>query len=122
MFGIAATGGKIDRLAVRRLSTWTRDDWTRDYLCQVALTDLGCAVVGVFMAAQIRFGDGAGSDEFRKVLYAGVCLAAAIAIFSYAVNLQLSRGHVVIALLSMMLLDIAARYGFRNNSQIRRPQ
>ena len=65
---------------------------------------------------------GAGPDEFRKVLYAGVCLTAAIAIFSYAVNLQLSRGHVVIALLSMMLLDIAARYGFRNNSQIRRPQ
>ena len=30
--------------------------WTRDYLRYVALADLGCAVLGVFIAAQIRFG------------------------------------------------------------------
>ena len=51
MFGVAATGGRIERRAARRLSTWTRD-----YLRQVALADLGCAVVGVFIAAQVRFG------------------------------------------------------------------
>ena len=28
----------------------------RDYLREVALADLGCAVLGVFVAAQIRFG------------------------------------------------------------------
>ena len=88
----------------RRLSTWTRE-----YLREVALADLGCAVVGVFMAAQLRFGSnvtsmylalslalpvlwvaalwlagaydarfiGTGSDEFRKVLNAGVSLTAA---------------------------------------------
>ena len=113
MFRVAATGGKIERRAARRLSTWTRD-----YLRQVALADLGCAVVGVFIAAQVRFGSnvtsmylglslalpvlwivalwlagaydvrfiGIGSDEFRKVLNAGVGLTAAVAIFSYAVN------------------------------------
>ena len=111
MFGVAATGGRIERRAARRLSTWTRD-----YLRQVALADFGCAVVGVFMAAQIRFGSnvthmylalslalpvlwlaalwlagaydvrfiGTGSDEYRKVLNAGVSLTAAVAIFSYA--------------------------------------
>jgi len=74
----------------------------------VALADLGCAVAGVFVAAQIRFGNnvtptylalslavpvlwiaalwmagaydvrfiGTGSDEFRKVLTAGVSLTA----------------------------------------------
>ena len=51
MFGVAATGGRIERRAVRRLSSWTRD-----YLRAVALADLGCAVVGVFTAAQLRFG------------------------------------------------------------------
>ena len=94
--------------------------WTREYLREVALADLGCAVLGVFMAAQIRFGSnvtptylalslalpvlwiaalwlagaydvrfiGTGSDEYRKVLNAGVSLTAAVAIFSYAVNLK----------------------------------
>ena len=119
--------------------------WTRDYLREVALADLGCAVVGVFMAAQIRFGSnvtstylalslalpvlwigalwlagaydvrfiGTGSDEYRKVLNAGVSLTAAVAIFSYAVNLQVSRTYVVIALPSITLFDLIARYAMR---------
>jgi exopolysaccharide biosynthesis polyprenyl glycosylphosphotransferase len=102
-------------------------------------------VVGVFMAAQIRFGSnvtstylalslalpvlwigalwlagaydvrfiGTGSDEYRKVLNAGVSLTAAVAIFSYAVNLQVSRTYVVIALPSITLFDLIARYAMR---------
>ena len=140
MFGIATTGGRYERRAARRLSAWTRD-----YLREVALADLGCAVVGVFMAAQIRFGSnvtppylalslalpvlwiaalwlagaydvrfiGTGSDEYRKVLNAGVSLTAAVAIFSYAVNLQVSRVYVVIALPSITLFDLIARYAMR---------
>ena len=140
MFGVAASGGKTKRRAVRRPSTWTRD-----YLRQVALADLGCAVVGVFIAAQVRFGSnvtgmylglslalpvlwltalwlagaydvrfiGTGSDEYRKVLNAGVSLTAAVAIFSYAVNLQLSRAYVVIALPSITLFDLLARFAMR---------
>src|SRR5207244_10425696 len=105
-----------------------------------ALADLGCAVVGVFIAAQVRFGSnvtsmylglslalpvlwivalwlagaydvrfiGTGSDEFRKVLNAGVGLTAAVAIFSYAVNLELSRGCVVMALPSVTVFDLVA--------------
>ena len=147
MFGVAATGGRIERRATRRLSTWTRD-----YLRQVALADLGCAVVGVFMAAQVRFGNnvtpmylglslalpvlwiaalwlagaydvrfiGTGSDEYRKVLNAGVSLTAAVAIFSYAVNLQVSRTYVVIALPAITLFDLVARYGMRKRLHWRR--
>ena len=140
MFGVAATGGRIERRTARRLSTWTRD-----YLRQVALADLGCAVVGVFIAAQVRFGSsvtpmylglslalpvlwivalwlsgaydvrfiGTGSDEYRKVLNAGVSLTAAVAIFSYTVNLQLSRAYVVIALPSVTVFDLLARFAMR---------
>jgi exopolysaccharide biosynthesis polyprenyl glycosylphosphotransferase len=147
MFGVAATGGRIERRAARRLSTWTRD-----YLRQVALADLGCAVVGVFMAAQVRFGSnvtamylglslalpvlwiaalwlagaydvrfiGTGSDEYRKVLNAGVSLTAAVAIFSYTVNLQLSRAYVVIALPSITVLDLFARFAMRKRLHARR--
>ena len=119
MFGVATTSGRIERRAAKRLSTWTRD-----YLRDVALADLGCAVVGVFIAAQVRFGSnvtamylglslalpvlwivalwlagaydvrfiGTGSDEYRKVLNAGVSLTAAVAIFSYTVNLAAVPG------------------------------
>jgi exopolysaccharide biosynthesis polyprenyl glycosylphosphotransferase len=147
MFGVAATGDRIERRAARRLSTWTRD-----YLRQVALADLGCAVVGVFIAAQVRFGSdvtamylglslalpvlwivalwlagaydvrfiGTGSDEYRKVLNAGVSLTAAVAIFSYTVNLQLSRAYVVIALPSITVLDLFARFAMRKRLHARR--
>ena len=44
-------GAGLATLLTKRLSSWTRE-----YLCYVALVDLGCAVIGVFIAAQIRFG------------------------------------------------------------------
>jgi exopolysaccharide biosynthesis polyprenyl glycosylphosphotransferase len=147
MFGVAASGGKTRRRAVRGPSTWTRD-----YLRQVALADLGCAVVGVFIAAQVRFGSnvtsmylvlslalpvlwiaalwlagaydvrfiGTGSDEYRKVLNAGVSLTAAVAIFSYTVNLEVSRAYVVIALPSVTVFDLFARFAMRKRLHRRR--
>ena len=140
VFSIATDSDRYERRTVRRLSTWTRV-----YLRDAAIVDFGCAVVGVFMAAQIRFRNevtqgylalslalpvlwiavlwlagaydarfiGTGSDEFRKVLNAGVSLTAAIALVSYAVNLQLSRGYMVIALPSVTLLDLVARQVLR---------
>ena len=109
------------------------------------MVDLGCAILGVFTAVQLRFGNdvtvtyvalslalpvlwiaalwlaggydvrfvGVGSDEYRKVLNAGVGLTAAVALFSFTVNLQLSRGYVVIALPSVTMLDLVARYVIR---------
>ena len=147
MFNVATESSRYDRRAARRLSTWTRE-----YLRNAALADFGCAVVGVFAAAQIRFGNevspgylalslglpvlwigalalagaydvrfiGTGSDEYRKVLNAGVSLTAAVAIFSYTVNLQLSRGYVVIALPGITLFDLVARYVMRKRLHRRR--
>jgi hypothetical protein len=142
MFGVAAFGGRIERRAARCLSIWTRD-----CLRAVALADLGCGLVGVFMAAQVRFGSnvtsmylalpvlwvaalwlagaydvrfiGAGSDEYRKVLTAGASLTAAVAIFSYAVNLELSRGYVVITLSSITVFDLVARFVMRKRLHLR---
>jgi exopolysaccharide biosynthesis polyprenyl glycosylphosphotransferase len=146
-FGIATASNRLERRAGRRVPSWTKS-----YLRDAVIADLGCAVLGVFMAAQIRFGhdvtktylalslalpvlwivalslDGAydirfigiGSDEFRKVLNAGVGLTAAIALFSYAVNLELSRGYVVIALPCITLFDLVARYVLRKRLHRRR--
>ena len=122
-----------------------KQTWARDYLRRVALADLSCAVVGVFIAAQVRFGSnvttmylslslalpvlwimalwlagaydarfiGTGPDEFRKVLTAGVGLTAAVGLFFYLASLPLSRGYFVIALASIMLFDLIARYWMR---------
>jgi len=140
MSGFAVAHERPDRQVARRAASWARD-----YLRTAVLVDFGCAIIGVFMAAQIRFGDqvtstyvalslalpvlwlialwvaggydvrfiGTGSDEFRKILNGGVGLTAAIALFSYAVNLQLSRAYVLIALPSATMLDLVGRYVIR---------
>ncbi len=56
---------------------------------------------------------GVGSDEFRKVMNAGVSLTAAVAIFSYATKFEIARGYVVLALPCAVALDLTARYGRR---------
>jgi exopolysaccharide biosynthesis polyprenyl glycosylphosphotransferase len=52
---------------------------------------------------------GTGSDEFRRVLNAGVCLTAGLALISYAVNNELSRLYLVISMPGVVLLDLLAR-------------
>jgi exopolysaccharide biosynthesis polyprenyl glycosylphosphotransferase len=138
--GVAVARDRVDRQAIRRVS-----GWARDYLRRAALADFGCAVLGVFVAAQLRFGShvtgtylilslalpalwlaavwlaggydvrfvGTGSDEFRKVLNAGVGLTAAVALISYVGDLQLSRAYVLIALPATMVLDLFSRYAIR---------
>jgi exopolysaccharide biosynthesis polyprenyl glycosylphosphotransferase len=147
VFSIATDSDRYERQTPRRQSAWLRE-----YLRKVFVVDLLCAVIGVFVAAQIRFGSdvdgtylalslalppmwvaavwladgydvrfiGTGSDEFRKVLNAGVGLTAAVALFSYAVNMQLSRAYVVIALPSATLLDLTARQLIRKQLHRRR--
>jgi exopolysaccharide biosynthesis polyprenyl glycosylphosphotransferase len=56
---------------------------------------------------------GVGSDEFRRVLNAAVSLTAAVAIISYATKTQVARGYVVMALPSVAIFDLTARYLLR---------
>ena len=75
----------------------------------LALPVLWLASIWLAGGYDIRY-IGTGSDEFRKVLTAGVSLTSAIAIFSYAINVELSRGYLIIALPSVTLLNLIARY------------
>ena len=52
MSGFAVAHERPDRQAARRSASWARD-----YLRTAALADFGCVIIGVFMAAQIRFGN-----------------------------------------------------------------
>ena len=71
----------------------------------LALPVLWIAALWLAGGYDVRF-IGTGSDEFRKVLNAGVGLTAAMALFSYTINLELSRGYVVIALPSVTFFDL----------------
>jgi exopolysaccharide biosynthesis polyprenyl glycosylphosphotransferase len=56
---------------------------------------------------------GTGSDEFRKVLNAGVTLTAGLAILSYAINTELSREYLLLTMPSVTVLDLIARLVLR---------
>jgi hypothetical protein len=135
------SGYALVRGRSRRQTANSTSSWVKDYMRRAALADLGCAVAGVFAAAQLRFGSavtgtyvalslalpvlwvaaaglaggydarfiGTGADEFRKIVNAGVGLTAAMAIFSYAVNIDLSRGYLLIAVPSITLLDLMGK-------------
>lgn len=56
---------------------------------------------------------GTGSDEFRKVLNAGISLTAGLAILSYTFNTELSRAYLLLTMPSVTVIDLIARYAMR---------
>jgi exopolysaccharide biosynthesis polyprenyl glycosylphosphotransferase len=56
---------------------------------------------------------GVGSDEFRRVINAGLGLTAGAAILAYAAKFDLARGYVLVALPCTTALDLVARYRLR---------
>ena len=68
--------------------------------------------VRVFGGYEWRF-LGAGADEFRRVLNAGLSLTGALALVSYAVNNELSRLYLVISMQVIVVLDLLVRYVLR---------
>ena len=54
-----------------------------------------------------------GNDEYRRVLNAGIGLTAALAVLSYAGNVQVARGYVVVALPLVTVAGVAARFALR---------
>jgi exopolysaccharide biosynthesis polyprenyl glycosylphosphotransferase len=63
---------------------------------------------------------GTGSDEFRKVLNAGFGLTASIAILSYAVNIEVSREYLLLAMPTVIGADLCARLAQRKRLHRRR--
>jgi exopolysaccharide biosynthesis polyprenyl glycosylphosphotransferase len=78
----------------------------------LAMPVLWLGALGLSGAYDTRF-IGVGSDEFRKVVNAGVCLTAAVALVSYAAKMELARGYVVVALPCVTVFDLVTRYLLR---------
>jgi exopolysaccharide biosynthesis polyprenyl glycosylphosphotransferase len=78
----------------------------------VALPVLWIIALELAGAYDVRF-IGVGSDEFRRVINAGISLTAAVAVLSYATKTDLARGYIVVALPCMTLFDLLGRYRCR---------
>jgi exopolysaccharide biosynthesis polyprenyl glycosylphosphotransferase len=85
----------------------------------VALPVLWCGAVALAGGYESRF-IGVGSDEFRRVMNAALSLTACVAIASYALKADFARGYVAVALPSVAVFDLAARYGLRKRLHRRR--
>jgi exopolysaccharide biosynthesis polyprenyl glycosylphosphotransferase len=78
----------------------------------IALPVAWIACVALARGYEARF-IGAGADEFRRIINAGISLTGAIAIVSYATSAHLARGYVVVAMPCVVALDLVARYWLR---------
>jgi exopolysaccharide biosynthesis polyprenyl glycosylphosphotransferase len=56
---------------------------------------------------------GIGSDEFRKVLNAGLSLTAGLAILSYAINTELSRAYLLLMMPALTIVELIVRQVLR---------
>lgn len=85
----------------------------RQYLVASILLPVAwlCAI-GLARAYEPRFLF-VGPDEYQRVLLAGVSVIAGVAVVSYAARLDIARGYVVIALPSVTIGTLAARYAMR---------
>jgi exopolysaccharide biosynthesis polyprenyl glycosylphosphotransferase len=92
------------------------------YLAATCLLPVGwVAVVALTDGYDSRL-IGIGSDEFRRVLNAGLTLTAAIAIASYAAKAELARGYVLVAFPTLTMADLVARHLLRKWLHRRRAQ
>ena len=81
-------------------------------LLTIGLPIAWIACVALARGYEARF-IGAGADEFRRIINAGISLTGAIAIVSYATSARVARGYVVVAMPCVVALDLVARYWLR---------
>ncbi|WP_345573325.1 sugar transferase [Nonomuraea rosea] len=88
-------------------------------LVSLALPVVWCCAMALNRAYEPRM-LGVGSEEFRRVVQAGVALTAGTAIGSYVTKTDVARGYVVLALPLVTLLTLILRYALRRALHRRR--
>jgi exopolysaccharide biosynthesis polyprenyl glycosylphosphotransferase len=87
--------------------------YNRGYLLLSALLPLGFMLALALTRAYERRFLFVGTDEYQRVLRAGMMLTVTLAIVSYAFEIRLARGYVVVALPLATLTDLVLRFGLR---------
>jgi exopolysaccharide biosynthesis polyprenyl glycosylphosphotransferase len=113
----AAVAAAVAAVGVR-FGTHPNDQYL---VLSLTLPLLWMVAVRIFGGYERRF-LGAGSDEFRRILNAGLSLTAALALISYALNNELSRVYLLISMQVIVALDLWVRYLLRKRLHQRRAQ
>ncbi|MEU5878060.1 sugar transferase [Spirillospora sp. NPDC047279] len=92
-----------------------------DAVLAVALPLIWVAWVAAARAYDARF-FGAGTEEYRRIIDAGLSLTATVAVVSYATKAEVARGFVVVTLPAVTLLSLFARRHLRKFLWRRRAQ
>lgn len=87
--------------------------YDRPYLLLSALLPVALVAVLGFNRAYERRYLFVGTDEYQRVIRAGLELTAAAAVVSYAFELPLARGYVLIALPAATITTVATRFALR---------
>jgi exopolysaccharide biosynthesis polyprenyl glycosylphosphotransferase len=61
-----------------------------------------------------------GTDEYQRILRAGMAMTASLALVSYALEIRLARGYVVVALPLATLICVATRFLLRQRLHLKR--
>ncbi|SDT55899.1 sugar transferase [Actinoplanes derwentensis] len=85
----------------------------RDYLLLTALLPIAWIACLAFNRAYEPRHLFVGTEEYARVFRAGLALTAALAIVSFAFDLRLARGYVLIVMPLAILVDLGARFVFR---------
>ncbi|GAA4974394.1 sugar transferase [Actinoplanes utahensis] len=85
----------------------------RDYLLLTLFFPIAWIACLVFNRAYESRHLFVGTEEYARVFRAGLGLTAALALVSFAFDLRLARGYVVIAMPLAILVSLGARYVFR---------
>lgn len=111
MSGIAAARDRYDPPTAQRVS-----GWERNYLRGAALANLGCAIIGVFVAAQLRFGDAVTGTRIALSLALPVLSPALLYVACRRTSISPTTGptllhvdHLQIAGLRLVLKDLIDR-------------
>ena len=102
---VAGAGSYVLRFGVSRMA------WM-PFLLSLLLPVLWLVLVGAMRAYEPRFLQ-VGSEEFRRVIEAGVGLSLAAALVAYALNVQLARGYLLALVLSVTFGTVLLRFALR---------
>ncbi len=109
VIGIAAAGSAL----LIRFGNTASQSYNQYYLwLTVALPFVWLISLTINRAFEVRYLF-VGTDEYERVFRAGVGLTAALAVISFAFDLRLARGYVVVAIPLATALGLCFRYAMR---------
>ena len=96
-----------------RFGSSGREPYMRDYLLLTLLIPIAwiaCLAINRAHEPRHLF---VGTDEYARVFRSGLALTAGLAIVSFAFDLRLARGYVIIVMPLAVMVDLGARYAYR---------